>query len=80
MFKKKWCVTFAYRPPCNSNKDGFLKEFNNITRKYDNVVGDLNIDILVEKKIRKITDLTYLTTLKSYFGSYMRKVIGRFLD
>ena len=24
--KKKWCVTFAYRPPYNSNKDGFFKE------------------------------------------------------
>ena len=80
MFKKKWCVTFAYRSPYNSNKDGFLKEFNNITRKYDNVVGDLNIDILVEKKIRKNTYLTYLTTLKPYFRSYMHKVIGRFLD
>ena len=50
--KKKWWVTFAYRPPCNNNKDGFLKGLNkflsNVTRKYENVlvVGDLNIDIL----------------------------------
>ena len=51
--KKKWCVTFAYRPPYNSNKDGFFKDVNkslsNITRKYENtfVVGDLlDINIL----------------------------------
>ena len=49
--KKKWCVTFAYRPPYNSNRHGFFKELNkslsNITRKYENVlvVRDLNIDI-----------------------------------
>ena len=54
--KKKWCITFAYRPPYNSNKDGFFNELNkslsNIARKYENilVVGDLNIDILNKKK------------------------------
>ena len=54
--KKKWCITFAYRPPYNSNKDGFFKELNKslsiIARKYENVllVGDLNIDILDKKK------------------------------
>ena len=48
---EKWCITFAYKPPHNSNKDGFLKELNkplsNITRKYENVlvVRDLDIDI-----------------------------------
>ena len=58
-------VTFAYRSPYNSNKD-FFKELNkslsNITRNYENVlvVGDLNIDILDQKKIRKITYLTYV--------------------
>ena len=26
--KKKWCLTFAYRPPSNSNKVGFFKEVN----------------------------------------------------
>ena len=35
--KKKWCITFAYRPPYNSNKDGFFQELhtflNNITKK-----------------------------------------------
>ena len=49
--KKKWCVTFAYRPPYNRKKDGFFQEVNNslrnITRKYeyDLAVGDLNIYI-----------------------------------
>ena len=49
--KKKWCITFAYRPPYSSKKDGFFKELNkslsNIARKYENVllVGDLNTDI-----------------------------------
>ena len=40
--KKKWRVTFAYRPPYNSNKDGFFKDLNkplsNITRIYENVL------------------------------------------
>ena len=40
--KKKWCITFAYRPPYNSYKDGFFKELNkslsNITRKYESVL------------------------------------------
>ena len=54
--KKKWCITFAYRPPYNSNKDGFFNELkkslSNIARKYENilVVGDLSIDILNKKK------------------------------
>ena len=68
--KKKWCVTFAYRPPYNSNKDGFFKELNkslsNITRKYENVlvVGDLNIDILDKKKDSK----NYLSDLCDTFS------------
>ena len=81
--KKKWCVTFAYRPPYNSNKDGFFKELNkslsNITRKYENVlvVGDLNIERF--KKLL-IWLMWYFLALKSHIRSYMRKVIGRFLD
>ena len=64
--KKNWCITFAFRPPHNSNKDGFFKEFNksisNIARKYENVllVGDLNIDILDKKKDSK----NYLSDLR----------------
>ena len=69
--KKKWCVTFAYRPPYNCNKHGFFKELNkslsNITRKYENalVVGDLNIDISDKKRIRKIIYLTYAILSRS---------------
>ena len=59
MPKMKWCVTFAYSPSYNSNKDSFFKELNkslsDITRKFDNVivVGDLNIGILYQKKYSK---------------------------
>ena len=55
-FKKKLCITFAYRPRYNSNKDSFFKELHkslcNIANKYQNVllVEDLNIDILDKKK------------------------------
>ena len=41
--KKKWCITFAYRSPYNSNKDGFFKELNksltNIRRKYEDTLA-----------------------------------------
>ena len=56
IFEKKWCITLAYRPPYNSNKDGFFKELNKslskITRTYENVLvlGDLIIDILHKNK------------------------------
>ena len=46
--KRKWCLTFAYRPPYNNNKTKFLMELNTslykIAAKYENVViiGDLN--------------------------------------
>ena len=68
--KKKWCVTFAYRPPFNSNKDGFFKELHkslsNITGKYENVLvtGYLNIDILDKKKGSK----NYLSDLSDTFS------------
>ena len=76
--KKKCCVTFAYRPPCNSNKDGFSKWLNkslsNIRRKYENalVVGDLNIDILNKRIFKKllISNLTPgIACVKSSVGS-----------
>ena len=80
--KKKWCVTFAYRRPYNSNKDSFFKEFkkslSNITGKYENILvaGDLNIDILCKKKDSKnyLSDLLVLkfisgvTCVKSSVG------------
>ena len=68
--KKNWCVTFADRPPYNSNKGSFFKELNkslgNVTRKYENVpvVGDLNIDILDKKKDSK----NYLSDLCDTFS------------
>ena len=73
--KKKWCITFAYRPPYNSNKDGFFNE--NIL-----VVGDLNINILNKKKnsekyLSDFCDTSLLSNLilevicvKSSVGSY----------
>ena len=48
--KKKWCITFAYRPPSNDNKAIFFNELttslSQITNLYDYfvVMGDLNID------------------------------------
>ena len=48
--KRKWCLTFAYRPPYNNNKATFSMELNkslcNIARKYENIliIGDLNIN------------------------------------
>ena len=41
--KRKWCLTFAYRPPCNNNK----------ARKYENIliIGDLNINFANLKKV-----------------------------
>ena len=71
MSKEKWCVTFAYKPPYNSNKDGFPKELNKFisknATKYENVlvVVDLDMDILNQKKIRKITYLTYVILSRS---------------
>ena len=62
--KKIWCITFAYRPAYNSNKDGVSKERNkspsNIARKSGKALldGDLNIDILDKKKDSKINYLT----------------------
>ena len=49
--KKKWCITFAYRPPSNDNKTIFFNELtaslSQITNLYDYfaVMGDLIIDI-----------------------------------
>ena len=49
--KRKWCLTFAYRPPYNNNKTTFFMELNkslcNITRKYENIliIGNLNINL-----------------------------------
>ena len=40
--KRKWCLTFASRPPYNNNKATFFMELNkslcNIGRKYENIL------------------------------------------
>ena len=67
--KNIWCITFAYKPPYNSNKDSFFTKLNkslsNIARKYENalLVGDLKIDILDKKRDSK----NYLTDLCDTF-------------
>ena len=54
--KRKWCLTFAYRPPYNNNKATFFMELNkslcNIARKYENIliIGDLNTNFENLKK------------------------------
>ena len=54
--KRKRCLTFAYRPPCNNNKATFFMELNkslcNIGRKYENIliIGHLNINFDILKK------------------------------
>ena len=88
--KKKWCVTFAYRPPCNNNKDGFLKELNkflsNVTRKYENVlvVGDLNIDILYKKKDSKnyLSDFCATFSLSNLISevTWVKSLVGSSID
>ena len=80
-----------YGPPYNSNTNGFFKELNkslsNITRKYENVlaVGDLNINLLDQKKkkkkIQKITYLTYVILFHSQMlYRDLHKVICMCLD
>ena len=70
--KKKWYVTFSYRPLYNSNKDDFFKEVNkslsNIARKYENILllGDVDIDILDKKKDSK----NYLSDLCDTFSLF----------
>ena len=54
--KKKWCITFAYRPPQNDNKVMFFNELNlssnQCVNKCDNIIamGDLNIEISNKSK------------------------------
>ena len=88
--KKKWCITFAYRPPYSSNKDGFFKELNkslsNIARKYENIllVGDLNIDILDKKKDSKnyLSDLRDTSSLSNLISEVtcVKSSVGSSID
>ena len=63
-----------YGPPYNSNTNGFFKELNkslsNITRKYENVlaVGDLNINLLDQKKKKRKDSKNYLSDLCDTFS------------
>ena len=59
--KKKWCITFAYRPPSNDNKAIFFNEpttsLSQITNLCDYfvVMGDLDIDTSDKPKIHHVT-------------------------
>ena len=54
--KRKWCITFAYRPPSNDNKAIFFIELTTSLSQTTNlyyyfvVVGDLNIDTFDKTK------------------------------
>ena len=54
--KKKWCITFAYRPPQNDNKKMPFNELNlslnQCVNKYDNIIimSDLNIYMFDKRK------------------------------
>ena len=73
--KKKWCITFAYRPPQNDNKVMFFNELNlssnQCVNKRDNIIamGDLNIDISNKSKDNNnfLSDLcdTFLCKIQS---------------
>ena len=82
MSKEKQCVTFAYRPSYNSNKDTFFKELNkslsNITRKYDNVIAVDILDILDQKKESK----NYLSELCNtlLFSNIIKSSLGSSID
>ena len=89
-FKKKLCITFAYRPRYNSNKDSFFKELHkslcNIASKYENVllVEDLNIDILDKKKHLKnyssdLCDTFFLSNLISEV-TCLKSSVGSLID
>ena len=50
IFKKKWCILFAYRSPQNNNLKTFFEETNlllsTVVKEYDNImlIGDLNLN------------------------------------
>ena len=54
--KKKWCISFAYRPPRKDNKVMVFNDLNlslnHCVNKHDNiiVIGDLNTDISDKRK------------------------------
>ena len=64
--KRKWCLTFAYRPPYQNIKATLFMELNkslcNIARKYENIliIGNLNINYDNLKKADAHSHLSYL--------------------
>ena len=54
--KKKWCITFTYRPPQNDNKEMFFDELNlslnQCVNKYDNIIvmGDQTLTYQIKEK------------------------------
>ena len=64
--KRKWCLTFAYRPRYNNNKATLFMELNkslyNIARKYENIliIGHLNINFGNLRGIDIATCLIYV--------------------
>jgi len=88
--KRKWCVTFAYRPPQNSNKAEFFNELsislNKITIQYENimVIGDLNIDISDKSKdtYNYLSDFCDTFSLKNITveNTCLKKQTGTLID
>ena len=82
--KRKWCLTFAYRPPYNKNKAIFLMGLNkslcNIARKYENIpiMGDLKINF---DNIRKGDTHSHLSDLCNTFSlSNLSNLNGKSID
>ena len=68
--KTKWCIICIYRPPSMSNNDfsqNFIKCIDRCMTFYDNyiVIGDLNYDLLCEKKGKTLFDLMELFDLQN---------------
>ena len=88
--KKKWCITFAYRPPSNDNKAIFFNDLttslSQITNLYDYLVvmGDLNIDTSDKTKDTSgyLSDLCDTFSLKNIITgkTCFKKTTGTSID
>ena len=88
--KKKWCITFAYRPPSNDNKAIFFYELttslSQITNLYDYfvIMGDLNIDTSDKTKDTScyLSDLCDTFSLKNVITgkTCFKKTTGTSID
>ena len=86
--KKKWCISFAYRPP-NTDKQSFFKQLCNTLNLMGNhyeyilVAGDLKINLLDSKSepknyfsdLRDTFELTNLVKDKTCFKSINRTLL-----